>query len=188
MFAQFYSAEKKMKKFNVSPKNKEVEKQDYSLDSLFITEVDTIYERVLHPPLDNMEVTSDFGYRFHPVDNVYKNHNGIDLKGNSVFTYSISKGFVSSVGYSASLGIYCRVKIGTFEFTYGHLDEIYVFEGKVVGPGTILGLTGSTGKVTGPHLHLSVKNNGKYLDPIDFLIYIENSDDLVYDKTETITE
>lgn len=180
MFAQFYSAKKDMKKMNVSYKTKPSEKISYSLDSLFITENDSVEVKILHRPLDEIEVTSYFGYRFHPVDKVYKNHSGIDLKGDGVFAYSISKGFVSTVGYNKGLGIHCVITIGGFEFTYGHLSQIYVKEGFVVEPGTILGLTGSTGKVTGPHLHLSVKRKGKYINPIEFLIYIENSEALVY--------
>ena len=52
---------------------------------------------------------------------------------------------------------------------YMHLSQFDVLEGDKVGKGQAIGLSGDTGRATGPHLHLSVRWNGEYLDPAKLL-------------------
>ncbi len=54
---------------------------------------------------------------------------------------------------------------GGYQSTYGHMGQIFVKVGDFVTENTILGLVGLTGNTSGPHTHLEVKKDGKYIDP-----------------------
>ena len=56
---------------------------------------------------------------------------------------------------------------------YFHLDKILVQENQQVGKGAVIGLVGSTGRVTGPHLHLGVRVHGARVDPLELLAVSE---------------
>lgn len=109
-------------------------------------------------------VTSTYGYRarFRRV------HKGIDLNlsiGDTVM--SAAAGAVKSVGFDRrGYGRYVVVLHPTgVETLYGHLSASLVAEGDAVKAGSPLGLGGSTGRSTGPHLHFEVRWNGLPLDP-----------------------
>lgn len=118
------------------------------------------------------KITSDFGYRIHPVTGALSMHNGIDIAvptGTPV--RSVSSG-IASVGYDALLGIHIRVKDASFEYLYAHLSAALVKDGDVVEPGQVIGLSGNTGRSTGPHLHFGVKDlaKGVWRDPLTVLL------------------
>lgn len=109
-------------------------------------------------------VTSPYGYRAR----FRRMHKGIDLNlsvGDTV--RSASGGRVRSVGYDRrGYGHYVVVLHPTgAETVYGHLSASLVAEGDAVDAGSPLGLGGSTGRSTGPHLHFEVRWNGLSLDP-----------------------
>lgn len=109
-------------------------------------------------------VTSPYGYRAR----FRRMHKGIDLNlsvGDTV--RSASGGRVRSVGYDRrGYGHYVVVLHPTgAETVYGHLSASLVAEGDDVDAGSPLGLGGSTGRSTGPHLHFEVRWNGLSLDP-----------------------
>ncbi|PAQ15073.1 hypothetical protein CD798_08500 [Bacillaceae bacterium SAOS 7] len=112
-------------------------------------------------------VTSRFGRRFHPVDKVWKNHNGIDYAapmGTPIPSQSAGK--VSFSGWRGGYGNAVMVNsAGGYTHLYGHNSKNLVRVGQGVSPGTILGLVGSTGKSTGPHVHYEVRRNGTPVDP-----------------------
>lgn len=56
-----------------------------------------------------------------------------------------------------------------FTTRYGHLSKVLVKVGEKVQAGDKVGLTGSSGRSTGPHLHYEVRRNGEALDPVRFL-------------------
>jgi len=63
-----------------------------------------------------------------------------------------------------------------FKTLYGHLSKIKVKPQQIVKAGEVIGYVGSTGRSTGPHLHYEIQLNGKYLDPIVFIVWeIENA-------------
>jgi hypothetical protein len=79
-------------------------------------------------------------------------------------------GKVSGAGFNAFLGNFIRISHCMVESIYGHLSILLVTKGEEVRCGELNGVTGSTGRVTGEHLHFSIKAGSIYLDPIQFLI------------------
>jgi murein DD-endopeptidase MepM/ murein hydrolase activator NlpD len=62
---------------------------------------------------------------------------------------------------------------GGIQSMYFHLDKILVQEDQKVGKGEVIGLVGSTGRATGPHLHLGVRVNGARVDPLELMTISE---------------
>ena len=119
-------------------------------------------------PLDKKIVTSAYGMRESPVYGTWKKHNGIDFaarEGDNV--YSCRIGTVSFVKQNDEVfGNYIIVShSSSLTSVYAHLSKILVNEGDSVKGGQKIGLSGSTGMVTGPHLHFEIRRNGKPLDP-----------------------
>lgn len=94
-------------------------------------------------------------------------HTGLDFAGPAGTTIvSVAAGTVTSTGYEGAYGnrTVITLRDGT-EIWYCHQSSISAKVGDVVAPGQVIGYTGSTGNVTGPHLHLEVRPGGG--DPID---------------------
>lgn len=114
------------------------------------------------------KVTSEFGWRIHPISGKEKFHNGIDIglpTGTQI--HACATGKVIQSYYSESAGNYIVIEDETGYTThYMHLSVRSVSVGDVVKHGDIIGEVGSTGNSTGPHLHLGVKNaGGEWLNP-----------------------
>ena len=124
-----------------------------------------------NPLAREISVNSFYGARKHPVHHVLKFHRGIDLQGVSGEQVVASgNGKVVDTGFREDLGNFIKIKHKYgFESIYGHLSKISVKKGQVIYKGQKIGKVGSTGKVTGPHLHYTLKKNETYLDPFDFL-------------------
>jgi len=116
-------------------------------------------------------VTSDYGWRIHPIYKTRRFHEGIDLAapvGRSVHAYT--SGTVTFAGRTAGLGLAVYIDHGNgLETRYGHLSKIYVKKGQKVSTGDKIGAVGSTGLSTGPHLHFEVRKNGKPQNPWDYI-------------------
>lgn len=134
-------------------------------------------------PLEDFFLTSEFGYRSDPFSGETKFHRGIDLKTKRSKVLSMLHGTVVSVGNDPLLGIFIKVQHGTYESIYGHLSQSLVKKGEHVLPGTTLGISGSTGKATGDHLHLTIKKGKEYVNPILFIQLISG----LSTKEEAIT-
>lgn len=94
-------------------------------------------------------------------------HGGVDYRAaNGTPTRAAASGKVVLVGdhYYAGKSVYIDHG-GTLVSMYFHLSRIDVKVGQVVGAGDVIGLTGSTGRVTGPHLHFGVAQGGRMIDP-----------------------
>ncbi len=129
-------------------------------------------------PVEGARITSRFGYRTHPITGNYGFHTGLDLaaaEGTPVV--SSFYGRVTETGEDDAWGKYVIVEHSeNFATFYCHLSEIYVKEGAVIRQGETVGLVGSTGWSTGPHLHFEVRINGIRVDP-ELLLYPENADE-----------
>lgn len=124
-------------------------------------------------PLDFISVTSRYGYRKDPFNKCKTFHDGIDLECNNRHVYSMLQGKVVKVAYSKrGYGNHLVVDYGHIQCLYGHLAIITVKEGDEVSAGTILGISGNTGKSTAPHLHIKISARGKSLNPAPFIAYL----------------
>lgn len=122
-------------------------------------------------PVSGGKITSNFGPRTPPKEGATKVHQGIDISvptGTSVM--SALGGVVKKAGFNSSSGNYVTVDHGGgIETTYKHLSKIIASaEGSKVSQGQVIGLSGSTGISTGPHLHFEVRKDGRYIDPLSF--------------------
>lgn len=119
------------------------------------------------PPL-----TSPFGYRWHPVTKEYKLHTGMDLgvpTGTPV--YAMADGKVILSEYSSSWGNYVIIYHGNgISSLYAHFSKRLVSVGETVKAGQKIGLSGSTGWSTGPHLHFEIRKDGTPIDPTPYYI------------------
>lgn len=116
-------------------------------------------------------ISSGFGYRTHPVTGEkQKFHNGVDIAapvGTPV--YSPTDGVVTDVSTSDIAGKRIIVRSGAVDYIFLHLSEQLVTQGALVQKRCLLGRVGATGRVTGAHLHYSVKINGAYADPMPYI-------------------
>ncbi len=126
-------------------------------------------------PLDYLTVTSPYGYRQDPFTKCRRFHDGIDAIGVNGYTYSMLPGRVSVVRHgNTGYGNYVVIDHGNLRCLYGHLREIYAKEGAMVQAGAVVGVVGSSGRSTGPHLHLQLQrlsagNVWTSVDPLPFI-------------------
>ena len=119
----------------------------------------------------NGRVTSEFGWRIHPIQRTPKLHAGIDISGgyNSPI-FASNCGTVSFAGWSGGYGKYTCINHNNGARTcYGHQSQILVRVGEAVKRGQVIGQEGSTGNSTGPHLHFEYRINGKAEDPRNYV-------------------
>ena len=116
-------------------------------------------------PLKSIKITSPYGYRRDPFTGKLSWHNGLDLRAKNEPAYAMMDGIVEKVGYDNRSGNYVILKHGNYRVSYCHLSSIVVARGENVYSGTIIGVTGSSGRSTGEHLHLTCKKDGKSINP-----------------------
>jgi len=120
-------------------------------------------------PLNAMKINSGFGKRIHPVTHKVDFHRGIDLRARNEPVYALFSGRISEVGFNPILGRFIRIERNGLECIYGHLSILLVSKGEEVQCGKVVAVTGSSGRVTGEHLHFSIRLKGIYLDPVVFI-------------------
>jgi murein DD-endopeptidase MepM/ murein hydrolase activator NlpD len=123
----------------------------------------------LKAPLEFFRITSRYTKsRFHPVQKTWKAHNGTDYAaptGTPIMT--TASGVVERAGYTAGNGNYVKVRHnGTYSTQYLHMSKILVKVGQYVQQGQKIGLVGSTGLATGPHVCYRFWKNGVQVDPL----------------------
>ena len=116
-------------------------------------------------------ISSPFGWRTDPFTGLKAYHNGIDMAAAEgtpiVAAYT---GIVGEATYNASMGNYIYLEHGDgLRTIYLHASELYVKKNDIVIKGEVIGAVGSTGRSTGPHLHFSVRLNGEYVNPWNYL-------------------
>ena len=126
-------------------------------------------------PLKSIKVTSPYGYRRDPITGKQSWHNGLDLRAKNEPAYSMMEGIVEKIGYDSRSGNYVTLKHGNYHVSYCHLSSVIVGKGERVFSGTIVGVTGNTGRSTGCHLHLTCKKDGESFNPTILLNLIEKS-------------
>jgi len=123
-------------------------------------------------------ITSLFGWRIHPISGSYSFHSGTDLgadQGTPVIAVTDGKVAIADFIGGYGLTVVLRHEQETHESLYAHMSQIFVKPGDEVTQGTVIGLVGSTGNSTGPHLHFewrTATNNGWVtVDPTAHLQY-----------------
>jgi murein DD-endopeptidase MepM/ murein hydrolase activator NlpD len=113
------------------------------------------------------ELSSEFGERIHPLSGDSTFHNGIDIaldEGDPVT--ACFDGEVITSEYNDYSGNYVIIKhIDDYTSSYAHMSRLEVPVGTLVKKGDVIGLAGSTGSATGPHLHFEIRRGGTPLDP-----------------------
>ena len=126
--------------------------------------------QVFSNPVPGAILSSGYGSRIDPINNHKSFHGGIDLAA-AVGTpvYASAPGKVIHAGPAGGYGNLIIIA-HQYEYTtyYGHLSEILVKRGDTIGKGEKIGLVGSTGRVTGPHLHFEIRKDGKFTSPSKF--------------------
>ena len=120
------------------------------------------------------DVTSEYGPRFHPILHYVKIHTGTDFGAGDGIAYAADDGVVLFTEYNVAYGnmtVIDHGKIGGLRITtlYAHQAAVGVKAGDRVVKGQAIGVIGSTGYSTGPHLHFEVRVDGEPLDPEPFL-------------------
>lgn len=120
-------------------------------------------------PAFKWPITSPFGYRTHPISGQRKLHGGVDFgapMGSPIPSTTSGRVSYASYGWNGGFGNLVKVKQGIWEMFYAHLSKILVKAGQSVKKGDIIGLVGSTGASTGPHLHYETRKNGVRVNPM----------------------
>jgi len=120
-------------------------------------------------PLKQLRLTSAYGYRVHPVTGKYAFHAGVDLRAHADTVFAVMDGEANTVAYDNLLGLHITLQHAAVSSVYGHLSQAFVLPGKQVKSGDPIGITGSTGRVTGEHLHFSIRYGTLYINPLTFL-------------------
>lgn len=124
-------------------------------------------------PVSSHTISSEFGYRTDPINGTTSYHSGLDIAASSGTPIAaIADGQVAWSYYSSSAGNWIGIDHGNGVYSvYMHCSLSAVSAGDVVSQGQTIGYVGSTGRSTGPHLHLSIRLNGEYVDPHQYVGY-----------------
>lgn len=128
-------------------------------------------EHFVNPLKAKYYLSSPFGTRKDPISGVTKKHTGIDMAcptGTPI--YASMSGTVDTVGYNSTYGNYVIITHKDhYQTLYAHMSKALAVKGTRVTQGEKIGLVGSTGYSTGPHLHFTVYKNGNLVDPLTLI-------------------
>lgn len=165
---------------NIDGKLHEIEhriyKQSLSYDTLYtlartqhhylqsIPSIPPVNLRLLHSRM------SGFGMRMHPIYKTMRMHTGVDMPAKiGTPIYATGDGRVVSAGWFGGYGKAVIIDHGFgYKTLYGHMSSLKVTRWQRVNRGQLIGLMGSTGVSTGPHLHYEVIKNGKPVNPVNY--------------------
>ncbi len=162
---------------NVGGPVEHVEEDWVELSAFYERELKSLEKKLEGVPLGvphRGRVTSRYGYRRNPFTNRGREmHSGVDLKGRvGDPVKATAKGRVTFAGYKGDYGYVVMVKHANgYETRYAHLTRTRVKKGQYIEVGDIVGLLGSTGRSTGPHLHYEVLHNDKKLNPEKYFYF-----------------
>ncbi len=124
-----------------------------------------------HPCPGYSRISSTFGYRTAPTAGASTYHKGVDFaapQGTPI--YAAEAGTVTSASYSGNAGNLIVINHGNgLQTYYMHTSKMFVSAGQKVSKGQNIGLVGTTGNSTGPHLHFQVMRNGTAVNPMSYL-------------------
>lgn len=124
-------------------------------------------------PLKRIKVTSHYGLRRDPFTGKKSRHKGLDLQARNEEVYAMMYGEVIKVSSDRRSGNYVVLRHGGYTVSYCHLSKVLVREGTKVKPGEAVAISGRTGRATGFHLHITVRNSKRYVNPLVLLEVIK---------------
>jgi murein DD-endopeptidase MepM/ murein hydrolase activator NlpD len=132
--------------------------------------LDTIQNVPLGAPVPGV-LTSRFGWRNDPINDKRAYHRGVDIRGKKGSDVkATANGIVKRENYDRGNGRYVLVDHGNgFITKYAHMKKSLVKKGDAVERGQVIGLVGSTGRSTGPHVHYEIHYDDKILNPTRFV-------------------
>jgi murein DD-endopeptidase MepM/ murein hydrolase activator NlpD len=158
------------------------EKQQYIDISVKLKENKKLFESL--PAIKPCEGTvgmHGFGMRVHPILNIKRMHDGIDIiTDNGTPVHATGNGIVDFVGYRGGLGLTIEIDHGFgYKSIYAHLSKTLVKVGQKILRGNLISKSGNSGLSSGPHLHYEVHHNGVKQNPVEFFFddynYFETS-------------
>ena len=172
----FYRIEVKEKQTKELYKHFETQEQFYEceIDSLIntIDELKTTFDSLpIGPPLDTIVIRDDYGVRKHPIFGGYQMHSGVDMIDTWHDTvYATASGVVRYASWNYGYGRCIEIE-HAFGFTtkYAHLHKLFVKKDENIVKGQPIACMGSTGDVTGQHLHYEISHDGKTIDPEPYI-------------------
>ncbi len=148
---------------------------DDRLDSL-LPELETTLAREISRPVGTpvpgqQDISSRYGVRGNPFGRGHEFHNGIDFvvdRGTPIL--ATAPGRVETAGYDGPNGNRVAINHGFgYRSVYAHLSKVNVKAGDVVERGQVIGLSGNTGRSSGPHLHYTLYYRGRTIDPVRYV-------------------
>jgi len=122
-------------------------------------------------PVEKGWISSNYGYRKDPFSGKKTFHRGVDIaskRGSPV--HAVASGIVLAAGKKSGYGYFVELTHADGLVTkYAHNKKIFVRVGDLVEKGDVIGLVGSSGRSTGPHVHFEISRNGKSLNPSKYL-------------------
>lgn len=117
-------------------------------------------------------ISSGFGKRVDPFSGTEAWHAGVDFAGRSGSeTVAVASGVVTFAGKRSGYGKLVEINHGDGYVTrYGHHESLLVATGEIVKKGQPIGVMGSTGRSTGPHVHFEVLKHGRHVDPARYVV------------------
>lgn len=150
-------------------KNNDTKKDQNSNDGGSVTPTGTFQ----WPVPSSHTITSNYGYRIHPISGTKKLHAGIDIGapgGSNIIAADSGTVILSSFGYNGGYGNYVIISHGNGITTrYAHCSNLFVSVGQTVTKGQLIAAVGSTGASTGNHCHFEVRINGGSKNPLNYL-------------------
>jgi len=125
----------------------------------------------LDEPVKDWTMNSGFGVRKDPFTGSFAQHQGLDMGVDMRSPiFATGEGKVTHADFEGNYGRMVEIDHGMGLVTrYGHMSRILVKKGDIVKRGTNIGLSGCSGRCSGPHVHYEVVNNGRTVNPLKFL-------------------
>lgn len=166
-----YAAELKEKEAEEARIQKEIKEKEEELARQMMDWTATA-GGYIWPENVSKKITSPMGSRSTGIKGASTNHKGVDIGGVGYTTSVLATkaGIVITAERSSSYGNYVVISHGRGNTTlYAHMSSLKVKAGDQVSQGTVIGITGSTGISSGPHLHYEIKEGGVRIDPLTYL-------------------
>lgn len=144
--------------------------EGYTMDKLSFGDLETVT-----PVFGNLN--SGFGYRDHPINGTYSFHSGTDIRAHSGDPIlAFAAGQVEYIGEDDSYGLYLQLNHGNgIKSFYAHCQRVCVQKGQSIQAGEKIAEVGSTGRTTGPHLHLELRCGDVRVDPAYYISFTDTT-------------